>query len=184
MLLKGVIQESNSPYASPVILVKKKDGGWRICVDYRYLNALTVKNKYPLPVVDELLDELVGARYFTKLDLRSGYHQIRLVEGEEFKTAFKTHHGHWEFKVMPFGLTNAPATFQSAMNVIFAPLLRKGVLIFMDDILLYSVDLDAHKQLLRQVFQVLQQHQFYVKQSKCSFAQKKLEYLGDRKSVV
>jgi hypothetical protein len=138
MLDRGVIQPSTSPYASPVILVKKKDGGWRMCVDYRYLNELTVKNRYPLPIVDELLDELHGTRWFTKLDLRSGYHQIQLLPGEEYKTAFKTHHGHWEFKVMPFGLTNAPGTFQKAMNLLFAPLLRKGVLIFMDDILVYQ----------------------------------------------
>jgi hypothetical protein len=97
-----------------------------------------VKNRYPLPSVDELLDELHGTRWFTKLDLRSGYHQIRLLPGEEYKIAFKTHHGHWEFKVMPFGLTNAPGTFQKAMNLLFAPLLRKGVLIFMDDILVYQ----------------------------------------------
>ena len=178
MLQKGVIQISNSPYASPVILVRKKDGGWRMCVDYRYLNALTVKNKYPLPVVDELLDELAGAKIFTKLDLRSGYHQIRLVEGEEFKTAFKTHHGHWEFKVMPFGLTNAPATFQAAMNAIFASLLRKGVLIFMDDILLYTSTLEEHQQLLKQVFSILAANKLYIKKSKCSFAQTSLEYLG------
>lgn len=178
MLARGVIQPSHSPYASPVILVKKKDGGWRMCVDYRYLNALTVKNKYPLPIVEELLDELAGAKYFTKLDLRSGYHQIRLVEGEEFKTAFKTHHGHWEFKVMPFGLTNAPATFQSAMNLLFAHMLRKGVLIFMDDILIYSPTLEEHEKLLTQVFQILMENQLYIKQSKCFFAQTKLEYLG------
>jgi hypothetical protein len=178
MLRRGVIQPSNSPYASPVILVKKKDGGWRMCVDYRYLNTLTIKNKFPMPVVDELLDELKGSKFFTKLDLRSGYHQIRLTEGEEFKTAFKTHHGHWEFKVMPFGLTNAPATFQSAMNVIFANLLRKGVLIFMDDILVYTKTLPQHKELLQQVFQLLADHQFFIKRSKCSFAQLKLEYLG------
>lgn len=178
MLKRGVVQPSHSPYASPVILVKKKDGGWRMCVDYRYLNALTVKNKYPLPVVDELLDELAGAKYFTKLDLRSGYHQIRLVEGEEFKTAFKTHHGRWEFKVMPFRLTNASATFQAAMNVLFANLLRKGVLIFMDDILIYTTTMSEHQRVLEEVFKVWIDNQLYVKQSKCTFAQTKLEYLG------
>jgi hypothetical protein len=161
-----------------VILVKKKDGGWRMCVDYRYLNELTVKNRYPLPIVDELLDELHGTRWFTKLDLRSGYHQIRLLPGEEYKTAFKTHHGHWEFKVMPFGLTNAPGTFQKAMNLLFAPLLRKGVLIFMDDILVYQRTLEGHNSLLEQVLIILQQNKLYLKASKCSFAQPELEYLG------
>lgn len=131
-----------------------------------------------MPIVEELLDELAGAQWFTKLDLRAGYHQIRMAPGEEAKTAFRIHNGHHEFKVMPFGLSFAPGTFQSTMNSIFKPLNRKGVLVFVDDILVFSETLEEHREHLHQVFQILQQNQFYINQSKCSFAQQNLEYLG------
>jgi hypothetical protein len=178
MIKNGVVRPSSGAFASPVLLVQKKDGTWRFCVDYRHLNAITQKNKHPMPVVDELLDELSGAAVFTKLDFSSGYHQIRMAEGDEAKTAFHTHQGLYEFLVMPFGLTNAPATFQSLMNLIFASLLRRGVLVFMDDILVYSKTIEKHVELLKQVFQILHDHQFYIKRSKCSFAQPSVEYLG------
>lgn len=176
----GLITPSTSPFASPVLLVQKKDGSWRFCVDYRKLIDITIKNKFPMPLIEEIVDELVGTKYFTKLDMRDGYHQVRMKQEDEYKTAFKTHHVHFQFRVMPFGLTNALATFQCLMNHILSPFLRKFVLVFLDDILIYSPTLDSHIEHIRLVLAKLREHQLFMKSSKCTFAKQQLDYLGHK----
>ncbi|GBG59358.1 hypothetical protein CBR_g38386 [Chara braunii] len=178
LLRLGFIKPSNSPWGAPVLFARKADGTLRLCIDYRGLNRYTVKNNYPMPLSDELFDRLAGNRFFTKIDLRSGYHQIRVAAADQPKTAFRSRFGYYEFTVMPFGLTNAPATFQRAMNDIFRDILEQYVLVYLDDILVYSRTLEEHLRHLRGVLDRLRRHGFYAKLSKCRFAQHKVDFLG------
>ncbi|XP_047175538.1 uncharacterized protein LOC124842957 [Vigna umbellata] len=175
---KKFIRPSASPWGAPVLLVKKKDGSSRLCIDYRQLNKLTIKNKYPLPRIDDLLDQLHGACVFSKIDLRSGYHQIRVKEEDIQKTAFRSRYGHYEYVVMPFGVTNAPAIFMDYMNRIFRPYLDKFVVVFIDDILIYSKSFEEHEDHLRIVLSVLREKELYAKRSKCEFWMKEIQFLG------
>ena len=177
-LAHGHVRPSTSPFGAPVLLVKKKDGSMRMCIDYRGLNKITEKNNFPLPRIDDLHDRLTHAKFFTKLDLFAGYHQIPIKIGDEYKTAFTSRYGTYEFIVMPFGLTNAPATFQTAMNALFYDWLDKFVIVYLDDILIYSQTLEQHIQHVHQVLGRLTNAKWYCKLKKCDFAAKSVEYLG------
>src|SRR4051812_18327018 len=178
LLRNGSIEPSLSPYGAPVIFIKKKGGELRMCIDYRALNAITIKNWFPIPLIDDLTDQLHGAQIFTKIDLHSGYNQIRIHEDDIEKTAFRTRYGHFQYKVMPFGLTNAPATFQALVQDILRPLLDKCVIVYIDDILVYSKNDADHQEHLRQVLALLRKHQLYGKTTKCEFFKTTVEYLG------
>ncbi|XP_052723766.1 uncharacterized protein LOC128193721 [Vigna angularis] len=175
---KKFIRLSASPWGAPVLLVKKKDDSSRLCIDYRQLNKLTIKNKYPLPRIDDLLDQLHGATVFSKIDLRSGYHQIQVKEEDIQKTAFRSRYGHYEYVVMPFGVTNAPTIFMDYMNRIFRPYLDKFVVVFIYDILIYSKNCEEHEEHLRLVLGVLREKELYAKLSKCEFWMKSVQFLG------
>lgn len=180
----GFIQPSKSPYGAPILFVKKKDGTMRMCIDYRALNNITIKNSYALPRVDELFDRLQGAKYFSKIDLRSGYHQIRIASEDVSKTAFRTRYGHFEFLVLPFGLTNAPATFMHLMHQTFRAHLDDFVIVFLDDILIYSKSLHEHERHVSKVLEILRREKLYAKESKCELFKKEVEFLGHYVSDV
>ncbi|MCI06844.1 retrotransposon protein, partial [Trifolium medium] len=178
LLEKKFIRPSVSSWGAPVLLVKKKEGSMRLCIDYRQLNKVTIKNKYPLPIINYLMDQLVGAYVFSKIDLRSGYHQIRVKMEDIPKTAFRTHYGHYEYSVMPFGVTNAPGVFMEYMNRIFHSYLDRFVVVFIDDILVYSKSEEEHAEHLRIVLQTLKEKKLYAKLSKCEFWLKEVSFLG------
>ena len=178
LLSKGFIRPSVSPWGAPVLFVKKKDGTMRMCIDYRQLNKVTVKNKYPLPRIDDLFDQLQGASLFSKIDLRSWYHQFKIRASDIPKTVFRTRYGHYEFLVMSFGLTNAPAAFMELMNGVFRPYLDSFVIVFIDDILVYSKTEEDHVRHLRIVLQRLREEKLYAKFSKCEFWLTSVTFLG------
>ncbi|GJZ70114.1 putative reverse transcriptase domain-containing protein [Tanacetum coccineum] len=175
---KGFIRPSSSPWGAPVLFVKKKDGSFWMCIDYCELNKLTVKNRYPLSRIDDLFDQLQGSRVYSKIDLRSGYHQLRVREEDILKTAFRTRYGHYEFQVMPFGLTNAPAVFMDLMNRVCKPYLDKFMIVFIDDILIYSKNKKEHEGHLKLILRLLKKEKLFAKFSKCEFWLSKVKFLG------
>ena len=183
-LARGWIRPSESPAGAPILFVPKKDGSLRLCVDYRALNKITKKNRYPLPLISEILDRLVGAKIFTKLDLRDAYHRIPVAEKDRWKTAFRTRYGHFEYTVMPFGLTNAPATFQAYINEALRGLLDDSCIAFMDDILIFSRSVEEHTTHVRAVLERLRKYGLYVKLSKCEFSVEEVSFLGYRVGIA
>ena len=179
-LSKGWIRHSTSPAGAPILFVPKKDGSLRLCVDYRALNNITIKNRHPLPLIDETLTRLTRAKYFTKLDLKDAYHRLRIKQGDEWKTAFRTRYGHFEYLVMPFGLANAPASFQAYINKAMAGLLDIICVVYLDDILIYTVDDDpeTHWEAVRKVLARLQEFKLFVNIKKCNFLATEVEFLG------
>nr|GFA97508.1 putative reverse transcriptase domain-containing protein [Tanacetum cinerariifolium] len=175
---KGFIRHSSSPLGAPVLFVKKKDGSFRMCIDYRELNKLTVKNRYPLPRIDDLFDQLQGSSVYSKIDMRSGYHQLRVQAEDIPRTTFRTRYGHYEFQVMPFGLTNAPAVFMDLMNRVCKPYLDKIVIVFIDDILIYSKNEKEHEEHLKAILELLKKEELYAKISKCEFWIPIVQFLG------
>nr|GEX49192.1 putative reverse transcriptase domain-containing protein [Tanacetum cinerariifolium] len=175
---KGFIRPSSSLWGAPVLFMKKKDGSFRMCIDYRELNKLTIKNRYPLPRIDDLFDQLQGSSIYSKIDLRSGYHQLRTHEEDILITAFRTRYGHYEFQVMPFGLTNAPAVFMDLMNRVCKPHLDKFVIVFIDDILIYSKNKEEHGEHLKTILNLLRSKKLYAKFTKCDFWLYSVQFLG------
>jgi len=177
-LEKGFIKKSKSPAGAPVLLVKKKDGSLRLCVDYRKLNEMTIRNSYPLPLISELLDRVKGSKYFTKLDLKSAYNLVRIKEGDEYKTTFRTRYGHFEYLDMPFDLKNAPATFQHFINDVHSDYLDDFVISYIDDILIYLNSLEEHHEHVKKVLKKLLENNLYIKLEKCEFDVTETAFLG------